>query len=55
MKFFVKAVITGFGFALGRAIFNRVSKYVGLEDKSQKPDAIPPDGATDPNLRHQPS
>ena len=52
MKFFVKAVITGFGFSLGKAIFARVSKYVGLEDKADKADS---DGAAESNLRNQPS
>ena len=55
MRFFAKAIITGFGFSLGKAIFNRVSKYVGLEDKSEKTDVIRAADAADPNLRNQPS
>jgi hypothetical protein len=51
MKFFAKAIITGFGFAMGRAIFNKVSKYVGLEDKSET--TAQGNGTTDPNLRNQ--
>ena len=51
MKFFAKALITGFPFSLGRAIFNKVSKYVGLEDKSETSGQA--DGTTDPNLRNR--
>jgi hypothetical protein len=50
MKFFAKAIITGFAFSLGKAIFNKVSKYVGLEDKSETD--VQPNGTTDPNLRN---
>ena len=51
MKFFAKAVITGFGFALGRALYNRIAKYVGLEDKTD--DKASSTDANDPNLRNQ--
>lgn len=51
MKFFAKAIIYGFGLSVGQAVFKKVAKYVGLEDKSQK-DVIPADGATNPNLRN---
>ena len=51
MKFFAKAIITGFGFSLGKAIFNKVSKYVGLEDKSET--NVQSNDTTDPNLRNQ--
>jgi hypothetical protein len=51
MKFFAKAIITGFGLSIGAALFKKVAKYVGLEDKSQ-PNVIQADGATDPNLRN---
>jgi hypothetical protein len=50
MKFIAKAVITGFGLSLGAAIFKKVAKYVGLDDKNP-PSVTAADGATDPNLR----
>jgi hypothetical protein len=52
MKFFAKAIITGFGLSIGAAIFKKVAKYVGLDDKTQT-NVIQADGATDPNLRNQ--
>ena len=54
MKFIAKVVITGFGLALGGALFKKVAPYVGLgEEKKSTPEdeAIRTgDGATDPNL-----
>jgi hypothetical protein len=50
MKILVKAVITGFGLSIGAALFKKVAKYVGLDDKSA-PSVTAADGATDPNLR----
>lgn len=32
MGFFARAVITGFGFTLGAALFRKVSKQLGFED-----------------------
>jgi len=52
MKFFVKAVVTGFGLSLGSALFKKVQRHLGLdEDDAKTPEAIKQDGATDPNLR----
>jgi hypothetical protein len=34
MGFFVRAVITGFAFSLGTALFKKVSKQLGLDEKS---------------------
>jgi hypothetical protein len=34
MGIFVRAVVTGFAFSLGAAVFKKVSKQMGLEDKS---------------------
>lgn len=50
MKILVKAVVTGFGLAIGSALFKKVSKYVGLDEKAA-PTINQADGATDPNLR----
>ncbi len=53
MKFIAKVVITGFGLAMGGALFKKVAPYLGLDDKSgQKPDPdlATADGATDPGL-----
>ena len=58
MKFFVKAVITGFALSLGSALFKKVQRRLGLaEDDNGKAaqEVVKQDGATDPNLRVQPS
>jgi hypothetical protein len=34
MGIFVRAVVTGFGFSLGSALFKQVSSRLGLDDKS---------------------
>jgi len=55
MKFFVRAVATGFALALGSALFKKVADQVGLGDKKGRkddPDPLTADGATDPALRH---
>jgi hypothetical protein len=56
MKFFVKAVVTGFALSLGSALFKKVQRKIGLGEDSAKssPEVIKQDGATDPNLQHQP-
>lgn len=45
MKILVRAVISGFGFSLGAALFKKVSDKLGLgEDKSNAPrDEVRPD------------
>jgi hypothetical protein len=60
MKFFVRAVVTGFALSLGAALFKKVQKQLGLdpEDKKDKKaddasDVTTQDGATDPGLRHE--
>ena len=59
MKFFVRAVVTGFALSLGAALFKKVQKKLGLdseESKSKKDaatDVTTQDGATDPGLRHE--
>jgi len=55
MKFFVKAVVTGFALSLGTALFKKVQKHLGLDDEKDKvaPEAIKQDGASDPNLQQQ--
>lgn len=40
LKFFVKAVVTGFGLALGAALFKKAGKQVGLVE-DDKPVARP--------------
>ena len=56
MKFFVKAVVTGFALSLGSAVFKKLQSKLGLaEDAKPSPDVIKQDGATDPNLTAQPS
>jgi hypothetical protein len=62
MQFFAKAVLTGFALSLGAALFKKVSKQIGLDDKTaadaaaDKNPATNPvgqDGATDPGLKHE--
>jgi len=56
MKFFVKAVLTGFALSLGSALFKKVQRHIGLgesNDKASPPEAVKQDGATDPNLQHR--
>lgn len=55
MKFFVKAMITGFALSLGSALFKKVQRHIGLGDSNEKasPEAVKQDGATDPNLQHR--
>jgi hypothetical protein len=56
MKFFVKAVVTGFALSLGSALFKKLQSKLGLaDDAKQAPDVIKQDGATDPGLRAEPS
>ncbi len=54
MKFFVKAVATGFALSLGSALFKKVQRHLGLGEPTEKaPEAVKQDGATDPNLTAQ--
>jgi hypothetical protein len=57
MKFFVKAVVTGFALSLGSALFKKVQKKLGLAEDDTKATAevIKQDGATDPGLERAPS
>ena len=58
MTFFVRAVVTGFALSLGSALFKKVQKELGLDEKSKDeadPDrntreVVARDGATDPEL-----
>lgn len=52
MMFFARAVVTGFGLSLGSAIFKKVQKQLGLEEKTDKQteETNKQDAATDPNL-----
>ena len=55
MKFFVKAVVTGFALSLGSALFKKVQRHLGLGEANDKatPEAVKQDGATDPNLQQR--
>jgi hypothetical protein len=51
MKLFVKAVVTGFAWSLGSALFKKVQHRLGLGHPDDKaPEAIKQDGASDPGL-----
>lgn len=48
MGLFARAVINGFGFALGAALFKQVSKHLGLDDaEGADSDAHPVDEGGD--------
>jgi hypothetical protein len=55
MRFFVRAVVTGFALSLGSALFKKIQNRIGLgEEKNKKngePEAVRQDGATDPKLQ----
>jgi hypothetical protein len=54
MKFFVKAVVTGFALSLGSALFKKIQRKLGLgEPDRATAETVKQDGATDPNLQHQ--
>ena len=55
VKFFVKAVVTGFGLSLGSALFKKVQRRIGLAEDSDKAtsEVVKQDGATDPSLTVQ--
>ena len=57
MKFFVKAVVTGFALSLGSALFKKVQRRLGLGEDNGKAtqEVVKQDGATDPNLTRQPT
>ena len=42
MGFFARAIISGFGFSLGKAIFDKVKDHIGLGDTSSaSPNGVP--------------
>jgi len=54
MKFFVRAIVTGFALSLGSALFKKLAPQLGLDDKKDKDKdserVNAQDGATDPGL-----
>jgi hypothetical protein len=52
MKLFIKAVVTGFAWTLGSALFKKIQRQVGLGEPD-KTSEIKQDGAGDPNLQQQ--
>ncbi len=55
MMFFARAVVTGFGLSLGSALFKKVAKELGLDEKldKQTEETNKQDGASDPGLHTQ--
>jgi hypothetical protein len=56
MKLLVRAIVTGFGLAIGAAFFKKhVAPRIGLQEDDKKAglDPLTADGATDPNLRER--
>ena len=57
VKFFVRAVATGFALSLGSALLKKVQSNLGLGDDKEKKEkeaekVNAQDGATDPGLAH---
>lgn len=51
MKLFVKAVVTGFAWSLGAALFKKIQDRIGLAQPDDKTgDAAKQGGASDSNL-----
>jgi|SoiMetStandDraft_2_1073263.scaffolds.fasta_scaffold1777709_1 hypothetical protein len=51
MKILIRAVISGFGLALGAALFRKVSKQLGLEDEKEAAAPVPtPPAASEGDL-----
>ncbi len=50
MRFFVKAVATGFALSMGGAIFKKVSKKMGLDDDSASKDSTDAGKVTEAEL-----
>ncbi len=51
MKFFVRAIATGFAFALGSALFRKIAPQIGLDDKKRAENSVAAtDAATNPSL-----
>ena len=53
MKFIVKAVVYGFAFTFGAALFKKIQHQIGLgEPNKTEPAPVRPDGASDASLHH---
>ncbi len=56
MKFFVRAVVTGFALTLGAALYKKLARKLGFEEPSDAQNPLAADGATDPGLHpHRPN
>ena len=54
MKFIAKAIVYGFAFNLGAALFKKIQRHIGLgEPDKTAPEAVKPDGPSDSSLEHQ--
>jgi hypothetical protein len=53
MKLFMKAVVTGFAWSLGAALFKKIQDRIGLSepDDDKSDDAAKQGGASDSNLQ----
>ena len=53
MKFFVKAVLTGFALSLGAALYKKLAAQLGFADDAKADAEVTTrDGASDPGLQH---
>jgi hypothetical protein len=50
MKFFIRAVVTGFALTLGAALYKKLARKLGIEEPSDAQNPLAADGATDPGL-----
>jgi hypothetical protein len=54
MKFIAKAIVYGFAFNLGAALFKKIQRQLGLGEPTDKtaPVSVKPDGPNDASLSH---
>jgi hypothetical protein len=53
MGILIRAVISGFGMSLGAALFRKVAKELGLDDKDAKVAETPPEPTATPERGDQ--
>lgn len=54
MHIFLRAVVTGFGFSLGAALFKKIEKQLGLGEKKEEPGSVAAAAATGGGIEGSP-
>jgi hypothetical protein len=55
VKFFIRAVVTGFALTLGAALYKKLARKLGIAEPEDRVNPLANDGATDPGLHHRPN